>query len=233
LDDGAVHVWRAALDLEPAAIEELRLALSPDELERAARFRNPAAQSRFISARGILRDILSRYLDRKPAALTFDYQPHGKPFLLPAAGMVQFNLSHSQGMALYGITRGREIGVDVEMARRGPDQERIAERFFSAREWETMKATVPERRTEFFFRCWTLKEAYLKARGEGLSIPLGSVDVVLAPGELAALLRVAGEPAEAERWALSTLLPAPGYWAAVAVEGRDLRPHLFDWQPKS
>jgi 4'-phosphopantetheinyl transferase len=233
LGDGAVHVWRAALDLGPGAIEELRLALSPDELERAARFRAPAAQSRFISGRGILRDILSRYLDCKPATLTFGYQPHGKPFLLPAAGMVQFNLSHSQGMALYGITRGREIGVDVEMARPGPDQERIAERFFSAREWEMMKATVPTQRTEFFFRCWTLKEAYLKARGEGLSIPLGSFDVALAPGEPAASLRVAGEPAEAERWALSTLLPAPDYWAAVVVEGRELRPHLFDWQPKS
>jgi len=133
LDDGAVHVWRAGLDLEPGAIEGLRLALSPDELARAARFRNPAAQSRFVSARGILRDILSRYLDRDPATLTFGYQPHGKPFLLPATGLVQFNLSHSQGMALCGITRGREIGVDVEMARPGPDQERIAERFYSAR----------------------------------------------------------------------------------------------------
>jgi 4'-phosphopantetheinyl transferase len=217
-----VHAWRARLELAAPLVERLRRTLSVEERERAARFRLPEAEARFTAARGMLRDILARYLDRDPSALRFGYGPHGKPFLVSPVGCsgLEFNLSHSHGMALCGVTQGRQIGVDVEKIRSNADWERIAARFFSARESAMLLSLPSERRTEAFFRCWCLKEAYLKALGEGLSTPLASFDVSVSPGELG-------------RWALTALDIEPGHAAAVAVEGQGLRLRLWDWSPNS
>jgi 4'-phosphopantetheinyl transferase len=230
-----VDVWRARLELAPAALENLRLTLSPDEAERAARRRLPEAQDRFAGARGILRDILGRYLDREPSTLVFGYRPRGKPFLAsPAAAEgLEFNLSHSHGMLLCGVARGRQVGVDVEKVRPGVDCQRIAERFFSPRESAAILSLPPERRAERFFRCWSCKEAYVKAGGEGLAIPLDSFEVAFAPGEPPALLRVEGNSSEVERWQVTELEPAPGYAAAIVTEGDGPRLRLWDWKPKS
>jgi 4'-phosphopantetheinyl transferase len=228
-----VHLWRAALDLAPSAAEKLRRTLSPDELSRAARFRFPETQRRFTAARAILRDILARYIGREPARLEFGYQPRGKPFLAAGSGAagLKFNLAHSHGMALCGITLGREVGVDLELVRPSLDHEKIAERFFSAAETAALRDLPPELRAESFFRCWARKEAYIKARGEGLAISLSSFAVSLAPGEPPALLSVRDDPSELERWTLVPLPPIAGYAAALAVEGRGLRLNLWDWQP--
>jgi 4'-phosphopantetheinyl transferase len=231
LEKGEVHLWRARLDLPAAAVEALALTLSPDEQERAARFRVPQVRARFTAARAILRDILGGYLGCHPSAVLFGYREHGKPFL--AAGHeedLRFNLSHSHGLALYGVCRGREIGIDLERIRHDREHDRLARRFFSPAEAAALQGLPPEQRVEAFFQCWTRKEAYLKARGEGLAAPLASFEVTLAPGEPAALRNVAGDPREAGRWWLAAIQPGSGYAGALAVEGPPLAVRTWEWR---
>ena len=230
-----VHLWRASLNVAPSGIEKLRQTLCPDELGRAARFLAPEAQARFIVARAILRDVLARYAGRDPAEFEFGYRPEGKPFLASGSGAasLEFNLSHSHGTALYAFTLGRQVGVDVELVRSDLDHERIARRFFSAAEAAALRDLPPDLRAESFFRCWTRKEAYIKARGEGLAIPLASFVVSSAPGEPPALLSVRDHPSEVDRWTFLPLPPIAGYATALAVEGKGLRLRLWDWRLKS
>jgi 4'-phosphopantetheinyl transferase len=185
---------------------------------------------RFIASRGLLRVILGRYLKTDPKRLRFCYTLHGKPELAEEAGdeTVQFNLSRSQGLALYAFTRCRRIGVDLELISHHHGDERIPERFFSPREVCALRQLPADTQLEAFFNCWTRKEAYIKARGDGLSMPLDQFDVSLAPGEPAALLNTNGDPEETCRWSLQGLTPAPGYVGALAVEGHDW--HLSSWQ---
>lgn len=222
LGSGEVHVWRATLDQPTPRVQSLRRILAADEQARADRFYFEKGRVRFIVARGLLRMILGRYLDREPSQLRFDYSPYGKPALASESGgeTLRFNVSHSHGLALYAVTRGREIGIDVEYIRADVASEQIAERFFSSREVAVLRALPVEAQAEAFFNCWTRKEAYIKARGEGLSLPLDQFDVSLVPGEPAALLSTRPDPHEASRWSLQELTPGPGYVAALAVEGR-------------
>ena len=226
-----VHVWRAALDQIPSKIESFRDTLAPAERARAERFHFPRDRDRFIVARGTLRAILGHYLNRTPGCLSFCYSSHGKPALVPEAGenTIRFNLSHSHGVALYAIARGREVGVDLECMRPDFEVDKIAERFFSRREIATLRALPAALRRYAFFLCWTRKEAYIKARGEGLSQPLDQFDVSLIPGEPAALLCTRPDSDEAFRWSLRELTPgAPEYAAALAVEGGGWS--LASWQ---
>ncbi len=222
LGDGEVHVWQAGLELVASEIQSLFDLLSADERDRAARFHFPRDRNRFIIARGRLRSLLSRYLGVAPNQLEFDYSPYGKPALSEGCGggSLRFNLSHSHKLALYVVARHREVGIDVEYRRADLADEEIARRFFSPREVSTLLALPAEMRLEAFFNCWTRKEAYIKARGEGLSLPLDQFDVTLAPGEAAALIRTLGDPQEASRWSLAQIFPGPGYSAALAVEGQ-------------
>ena len=218
-----VHVWQAALEQGPSQLDSYLATLSADERSRADRFHFDRDRQHFIAARGILRSILGLYLNRAPRSLSFTYSSHGKPALqLPSdVQSIRFNLSHSQGMALYAVARDREVGVDLEVMRDGPQTEEIAERFFSSREISTLRALPPSLQTSAFFLCWTRKEAYIKARGEGLSLPLDQFDVSLTPGEPAELLGTRPDPLEADRWSLKDLTPeTPGYGSALAVEGR-------------
>ena len=212
-------------------IQHLRQTLSADELGRAKRFLFERDRRRFIVGRGVLRNILSRYTKENPARLRFRYSKYGKPFLIPPAGQdtLRFNLSHSGELALYAITCRRDIGIDVEQIRSMPDAEQLAERFFSNQENQTFRAVSPEQKDTAFFNCWTRKEAYVKAIGEGLSLPLDQFDVSLAPGEPAALLRARGRPQEPEHWFLEGLEPAPGYVGGLVVEGSVGRLTRWQW----
>jgi len=227
-----VHVWRASLEQPGSRVGELRALLSPEEGARAARFHFEKDRVHFVVARGVLRTLLGLYLASRPAELSFAYSPFGKPALAHAPGTrpILFNVSHSGGLALYAFTRGREVGVDVEQERADFTGDEIAERFFSAREVEALRAVGHDLRTRAFFNCWTRKEAYIKAVGEGLSRPLDSFAVSLAPGEPAALLYSA-DASETSRWSLRELSPAPGYAAALAVEGHGWRLLCYDWPP--
>ena len=203
--------------------------LTVDERQRAERYIFERDRTHFVVARGLLRVLLGRYLRQEPQYLRFTYGPHGKPALATdtGGGALGFNVSHSHGLALYAVTRGREVGVDVERIRPEVAQEKIAERFFSPREVTVLRALPTPLQAAAFFACWTRKEAYIKAKGEGLALPLDQFDVSLAPGEPAALSHTAWDPQEAACWALQDLAPAPGYRAAVAGAGHDW--HLTCW----
>ncbi len=224
-----VHIWRASLYVE-APIAHVEQTLSPDERERAARYRFERDRDRYIVARGALRAILGRYLGLAPADPRFVYGPQGKPALAPEHGAgISFNLSHAGDVALYAVTRGRRVGIDVE--RVDPDivGTTVAEHTFSPREVAALRALPRRQQPEAFFRCWTRKEAYVKALGAGLALDLRSFDVSLAPGDPPALLATRPDPYEAARWSLHDLDAGPGYTAALAVEGHDVRISLRPW----
>lgn len=226
-----VHVWQAALDPSPLVVERLRGVLSPDEQARATRFCFERDRRRFITARGTLRLILSRYLLIEPTRVTFHYGPHGKPFLANECegSRMQFNLSHAQERALYAFNLERAIGVDLEYLKPETDVRAIAIRFFSPSESAALLALPPAQRLEAFFKCWTRKEAYLKGRGLGLSLPLDQFDVSFVTDQFPRLLETRHDPAEAQRWSLQALDPAPGYTGAVAVEGQPEVLKCWQW----
>jgi 4'-phosphopantetheinyl transferase len=213
-----VHVWHAELDPWVGELPWLMSLLSPDERVRAERFCFPKDRQHFIVCRGLLRVLLSRYLTVAPQQLSFAYGRWGKPALAghEPERRICFNLSHSQGAALYAVTRGRAVGVDLEQMRPLPDLEQLVHRFFSPRECAVIDALPPAQKPGAFFKGWTRKEAYLKATGEGLS-GLDRVEVSLAPGEPAKLLRAGSSAKATERWALHEPTVAPGYAAALVV----------------
>jgi 4'-phosphopantetheinyl transferase len=226
-----VHVWRATLDQVPSQTGIFLRTLAADERTRAERFYFQSDRERFVVARGILRAILGGYLNRAPESLSFCYGSRGKPALSPGSSQeaIGFNLSHSGNTVLYAVTRGREVGVDLELIRPQLSAERLAERFFSPREVDALRSLPADLRRHAFFLAWTRKEAYIKARGEGLSLPLNQFDVSLIPGEPAALLSAERDPQEILRWRLQELMPGPGYVAALAVEGHGWSLCCWDW----
>ena len=234
LGDDVVHIWRASLDLPGARIQHLKQTLTVEERTRASRFRFSTDRSRFIAARGILRAILGQYLDRDPHTLRFAYNGYGKPFLLeePGEDPIQFNVTHSQGLALYAFTRQGEVGIDVEqITPEHKDYEALAQRFFSAAEVRELFAVPAEQRQEAFLNGWTRKEAYIKARGLGLSLDLRQFDVSLTPGAPAALLANRETGQEHILWSLNELAPGPGFIAALALKGRVEMVRCWQWPP--
>ncbi|OFW21539.1 MAG: hypothetical protein A3H97_09740 [Acidobacteria bacterium RIFCSPLOWO2_02_FULL_65_29] len=230
LEDGEVHLWRAFLDSEQISLREFEAVLADDERERASRFVFPRDRDRFIRGRGILRAILGQYTQRPAAAVQFVYDPQGKPRLRLGESdpPIRFNLAHSQGLAVYAFSRGREIGTDVEALRSDVPGEGVAEQFFSSRELAEFRCLPPELRVEGFFLCWTRKEAYLKALGTGLTVPTGAFDVSLTPGMPETL-----QSADGSRWTLRSFRPGDGYAGAVVAEGRDWGLRLWDWTSAS
>jgi 4'-phosphopantetheinyl transferase len=231
LGDDEVHVWRVMLNQPDSVIEMLRQLLTPDERERAGRFYCDKDRHHFTVARGVLRTILGLYLNTEPGQIRFCYSEYGKPSLADAqAGdRLRFNLSHSRGLALMAFTLNRELGIDLELVRSDLAGDEIAERFFSPAEVVSLQALSSDQRLEGFFNCWTRKEAYIKAIGEGLSMPLNQFDVSLIPGEPARLLETRKHPIEARRWSLRELKPGSNYIGAVAVEGHDWHLRCWEW----
>lgn len=217
LQPGEIHVWTVRLDQPADRVEVLGRSLSPDEWTRANRFRFDRHRRQYVVGRGALRTLLAAYQGIQPEEVRFTYGPRGKPFLADSRDLF-FNLSNSDEMALVGFVLGREIGVDIEYLKPMPDCEQIAERFFSESERMVLRGIPAECKEETFFNCWTRKEAYLKAVGEGLAAPLDSFDVTLAPGEPPRMLTLRGDAAAASRWFFEHLRPAPDYVGAIALE---------------
>ncbi len=220
LGDDDVHVWRADLDRPARPLAQLTWWLSADERLRAEGFVFLRDRRRFIVARGMLRLLLAAYLNCEPEAISLRSGHNGKPELALDSGHppVRFNHSRSQGGAVYAVTRGRRVGVDLEALRPIPDAEQIAERWFSPREQAALAALPSELRNAAFLRGWTSKEAYAKAIGEGLAADLDRIEVELASTEPPALRAIDDDPAEAARWSLQALPTSPGYVAALVVE---------------
>ena len=232
LSDLEVHVWQASLNVSKSLVQRLQQFLSEEEIVRASSFVFERDRHHFIVARGILRAILSRYLRVDPHYIRFDTNAYGKPSLdLPRCEpRLNFNLAHSHELALYVFTYAREVGIDVEYMRADFDFEELAKHSFSLYEQSILRALPEEAKQQAFFRCWTRKEAYIKAKGKGLSIPLDLFDVSLAPGESPALINSREDPQETTRWSFKNLDPDPGYASALVVEDGEWYLNCWLWQ---
>jgi 4'-phosphopantetheinyl transferase len=228
LSDSEIHVWRARLDLALESLSRMRGMLAADEQARADRFHFDRDRNHFVACRGILRELLGSYLSCSPASLKFSYGAFGKPALRPEdfSQPIRFNVAHSNGLALLAFAASCELGVDLESIRRDFAGDEIAQRYFSKEELEELRALPEAMRTQGFFECWTRKEAYIKARGLGLQIPLQSFSVSLTPGQPETL-----QSEDASRWTLRSIDVSPGFAGAVVLEGRNWRPHFWDWTP--
>jgi 4'-phosphopantetheinyl transferase len=229
LGDNDIHVWKTNLKRDDHFIQYLLKILSEDERIRAERFFQKKDQISFIVSRGMRRIILSYYLNEEPSEFRFEYSQYGKPSLATAEGSLNFNLSHSSGLAVYAITRHQKIGIDVERIISNFPCEETAERFFSQRENKELQEIEAGKPTEHaFFTCWTRKEAYIKARGEGLSMPLDQFDVSVSPHKPAKLLANRINSRDIARWNLMDIVLYPGFVSTLAVEGDSLR--LSFWE---
>lgn len=226
LAPGDVHLWR--FDLDELWEEEAAELLARDELERARRYRFGLHRRRFITGRAVVRCILGGYLDRDPGRLAFEYGRQGKPALQNSTDLV-FNLSHSGSVALLGVGRRAPLGVDVERLHAIPELEAITRQTFSEREAAAVLRASGQQRRVKFFQCWTRKEAFVKALGGGLSIPLKEFDVSLEPQPR--LLAVRGHHLEPEKWTMRQVVPRDGFVASVACRSRSLVLRCFVWPP--
>jgi 4'-phosphopantetheinyl transferase len=230
LFDNELHVWRARLDLSPVTRERLQNTLSSDEKERAERFLIPEAREHFVAARGILRELLGGYLEVQAERVVLTFGPEGKPSLSPKhKSRIRFNVAHSHGMGLFVFAHNHEIGVDIEYVQNDFRGMEIASHFFSQREVAALSKLPPSAIDQAFFDCWTRKEAYVKAHGQGLSIPLGSFAVDFNDST-----QVLQDETGA-RWSCYALEAAPGFAGAVVAEGENWRVKCLDWagEPKN
>lgn len=227
LAEGDVHIWRAELASLGSRLADFEALLAGDEKARARRFHFDPDRNCYIAARGILRLLLGSYLQRAPASIRFEYTAYDKPFLKTDADQrgLHFNVSHSHGMVLLAFSRSGEIGVDVERIRPEFGGDEVAQRYFSARELAELRGLPAKLRAEAFFLCWTRKEAYVKACGAGLQIPLDSFSVSLTPGAPAIL-----SSADAERWTLHSIQPGGEYAGAVVGAGEEYKLRLYRWR---
>jgi 4'-phosphopantetheinyl transferase len=225
LRDSEVHIW--CVYLNQPDVTGLRRILSADEVERAEKFKFLRDRDHFIAARGVLRTLLGNYLELDPAEIRFSYSAYGKPELAGSPG-ISFNISHSHELALFAFTARAAIGIDIEYLRRDFIFEDIAEKFFSRDEVAALREIPEDRKAEAFFDCWTCKEAYIKAVGEGLSHPLDSFSVSFESDKPDVTLKVDNDREGSSPWNIVKLTPAPGYAAAIAMEGE--KPLPTYWQ---
>ncbi len=225
-----VHLWRIRLDHPPAAITHLAECLSPEEHRRAERFVRDEDRQRFIVSHAALRMILGQYLGVPPGQVEMVVAASGKPSLASSnLPPLHFNLSHSEDLALVGVALDRQIGVDVEHWRPLVDAESIVKRYFAPGERARWQALPDHEQLPAFFRGWTRKEAYLKARGVGLSAGLDRFEVSLVPGESTRLVEGGEGNDSATRWQVYDISPGRGCSAACAVEGEIEKASLHDW----
>lgn len=226
------HLWLASLNVTDQIFDVLSQSLSNDEWDRADRFVFKRDRQYFVMARGILRDILARYLDCQPGEIRFHSDPGGKPriSLTGASNRLEFNLSHSSGLLILAVSIGRQVGVDIERIRPLPDLDQITSYTFSNYEQIMLAKLTPEEKLIGFFRCWTRKEAYLKARGSGLLIPLDSFDVSLESDNPIRMISNRLDPSEVSRWSFHTFNPEEGYIGALVIEGQGLKPDFRRWK---
>jgi 4'-phosphopantetheinyl transferase len=225
ITSGELHIWRYGLELLPELVQVAESLLSSDELERAARFHFPIHRYRYISCRSQLRRILGSYLKFAPASIAFTYSEFGKPDVSPAQNpaALAFSVSHSDDLCVVAVSHIHPLGIDVERIRDDFGGEEVAQSNFAPAEFRELLSLSTNVRPQAFFNCWTRKEAYVKALGAGLQIPLDSFEVSLRPGEPAVFLRGA-----AKNWNLLSFLAADRFQAAVAYGGAEAHVSFFE-----
>lgn len=224
MTNNTIAIWRVDLDAPEERLEALHATLSADERARAARYRFATPRRQFIVCRGTLREMLGQQLGLAPEAVIFTANAHGKPALAGGCDLC-FNVAHSANLALIAVAHGREIGIDVEELRPVEDRAALVSGFFSPAEQAAFHALPAAQQHIAFLTGWVRKEAYMKARGLGFTLPLAAFDVTLAPGEPARLLADRYHADGGVGWALTDLKFGPGYVAAAAVEGKILSIH--------
>jgi 4'-phosphopantetheinyl transferase len=225
-----VDIWK--VDLNQAETENPSASiLSPDEQERAARFHFEKDRIHFTRCRSALRNLLAAYLAMPPDEIHFDYQTGGKPQITAEQdpNALQFNVSHSGGLALIAIGSEHRLGVDIETMRRDIDAAALAERFFSVRERAGLRALPEGLRVRGFFACWTRKEAFLKATGTGLSFPLADFSVTTHPDHDPKLEEIEGNFEAGKEWVLKDLGVGDDHHATVAIEHPQARIETYIW----
>jgi len=222
---GEMHIWRYSLELSPEHVQTAEALLSPDELQRAARFHFPIHRDRYIAGRSQLRKILGSYLQIAPASLEFAYSEFGKPAVPTAQNpaSIAFNVSHSEDLCVLAVSRIQPLGIDVERIRSDFGGEEVAQANFAPAEFQELLSLPADIRPQAFFNCWTRKEAYVKALGAGLQIPLDSFEVSLRPGDPPRFLRGAGAG-----WNLLSFIAADGFQGAVAYRGVEARVNFYE-----
>ena len=226
-----IDVWRANLNASTTELKQYYNLLSADEHKRAERFHFDQDRHRYIIRRSILRSLIASYLETDPVTIEFSYNEYGKPSIgNNMAEPIQFNLSLSNDLALFAFSQQQDIGIDIEKNDIRVVNEKIVQRYFSESESKTLLALPQHQQIFAFYNAWTRKEAWVKARGMGLSIPLDSFTVSLSPDEPAKLIAVASDSTSANDWSMVALTPAPDYTAALAVRGPCNQLQLFDWQ---
>jgi 4'-phosphopantetheinyl transferase len=228
LPPNEVHVWHTDLIIPKNGAVALLQVLAPDERDRASQFELESLRNEFIITRAFLRLALARYTNTKASELEFRTTANGKPELAKESS-VRFNLSHSAGVAVLAIARDRRVGVDVERIRNDVDAIDIAERFFSRQETDWLRGQSRLELIPAFFSCWTAKEAYVKALGKGLSLPLSGFGIVPRSGAPRLRVEIYDNPEESRRWSMWQLDLGPGLRGALAVEGEDCRLRLRKW----
>ncbi|NNE47354.1 MAG: 4'-phosphopantetheinyl transferase superfamily protein [Rhodothermales bacterium] len=229
--DGDVHLWRASLDPGQIAISRFQSVLQDDELERAARFRFDVHRNRYIASRGILRILLSGYLDLEAREIAIVLTSHGKPELQRGQSDLRFNLSHAGDMGVFAFAAGRRVGVDVEETARDVSFRQLASRYFSPDEQAVLANSSDADIRNVFYACWTRKEAYIKALGLGVTHGLDNFTVAIAPDAKPAIIQSKVDADAPERWGMRAFVPADGFAGALVAEGKDWSLRHFQFSP--
>lgn len=229
LMENEVHVWLAPLNI-PTMLSRYQQVLTEEELAKARRFYFERDRLHWTVAHAVLRLLLRHYTGIAPSYIELDKNAYGKPFIAQSNSLLRFNLSHSGDFALYAFAWRREVGIDIEYMRGNISYDELAARVFSVREREILHTLSPVLRQQAFYNAWTRKEAYIKARGLGLSLSLDLFDVSLLPNEPAALLASREDEREVSRWSMFALPTPPDYAGALVVEGRDWQLCCWQWQ---
>ena len=229
LPEGEVHVWRSCLTFEPAQLQILATLLCEEERARHDHMAFQRNRDQFTAAHGLLRLLLGRYAALAPEKLRFQEGPNGKPYLKGEGADLCFNLSHADDLALLAVARRRELGVDVERISPGACDEELVARLFAAGEIRTLHSLPQQQRPAAFFRCWTRKEAFVKALGRGLSLDLKAFEVSLAPDQPPTILYADGANIDPEHWRMCDVDPGPSYTAALCCEGHGWTLRCWDW----
>lgn len=230
LAENEAHIWRIALFQKDKVLEFSADLLDENEKSKAAKFRFERDRRNYIAAHGAMREILGFYLECCPKKIEFTTNYYGKPFLRRNQTDINFNMSHSHEWALLALTKGKKIGVDIELIRAEIAEQNLAEQIFSPLENETLRNLPEKLRLKAFFDCWTRKEAFIKAVGKGLSYPLEEFAVSCAPHQSAMLLSINNSSDEVENWHIKELNVGENYAAAAAIESKQLKLKFYHWE---
>ncbi|MFS4467938.1 4'-phosphopantetheinyl transferase family protein [Maribacter sp. 2210JD10-5] len=228
LHTGELIIWTIDLSESKKGINFFNSILNKAEINKANAFRFDKDRDCYVITRGLLKTLLGFYWNKRPDQIELEYNSFGKP-RLPSRYGLKFNVSHSQNFSVICFLKDAEVGIDIENCKRDINLMDLAENFFSKKEVENLKKLPFLERDRAFYRCWTRKEAFIKAEGSGLSFPLKQFAVSLDNDLEAELLNTYWDEKSKDNWTLKSFVPAEGYLAAIATKGKIDRYVFHEW----